>query len=182
MRFNVFCHVINSTYWKFIEKKVEKNLNWISQPKNVINQIKYWKIASRFAFRVREIRRKSWKKLKGKLTRLPAFFRWSSIITDDIMKILPTLPTHDIIVRKMIRVKRGHSVDSNTGETLSGWKLCFACLPMTDKGTIIVEWIVSISFAFSWVVVGVSVVVHAAVVSNMSKKLVDVKFAIVFVW
>lgn len=50
---------------------------------------------------------------------LPAFFRWSSIITDDTINTLPMLPTTDKPEMNKSRAIRDHCDDSVTGRTSS---------------------------------------------------------------
>lgn len=57
---------------------------------------------------------------------LPAFFKWSSIITDDIIKTFPMLPTTDRHARHSKRAILDHSVDNVTGEKSLMW--CFVLL------------------------------------------------------
>lgn len=48
---------------------------------------------------------------------LPAFFKWSSTITDDIIKTLPTVPITDKHASNNKRAIRDHSDDNVTGDT-----------------------------------------------------------------
>lgn len=50
------------------------------------------------------------------IVHLPAFFKWSSIITEDIMNTFPMLPTTDRHANTNNLAILGHSVDSVTGE------------------------------------------------------------------
>ena len=51
---------------------------------------------------------------------LPAFLRGSTIIGDEIMKTLPTLPITDNMESKMRRASLDHSDESVTGDTKLG--------------------------------------------------------------
>lgn len=57
-------------------------------------------------------------------------------MTEEIMKMLPTLPITETMVRKMRRASRDHSDDNVTGETFSGCIECLLCLEITAKGVI----------------------------------------------
>lgn len=54
---------------------------------------------------------------------LPAFFKWSSIMTDEIMKTFPMLPTTDKHASTSKRAILDHSVDSVMGEKSFIWCL-----------------------------------------------------------
>lgn len=53
----------------------------------------------------------------------PAFFKWSSIITDDIIKTFPILPTTAKHASTSNRAMDDHSVDNVTGEKSFIWCL-----------------------------------------------------------
>lgn len=61
-------------------------------------------------------KRVGWHHEWGCVRHLPAFLRWSSIITDDIMNTLPMLPMTDRHANTNNLAMLGHSVDSVTGE------------------------------------------------------------------
>lgn len=64
---------------------------------------------------------------------LPAFFKWSSIITDEIIKTFPILPITDRIDNNSNRDILDHSnVDNVTGEMFSCF--CWICLVNNARG------------------------------------------------
>lgn len=110
---------------------------------------------------------------------LPAFLRWSSIITDEIMNTFPMLPMTDKQASTSKRAILGHSVDNVTGEKSLMCGRVLLTNPWMcrwDENNVVVNLVVAAVVVTTAGAIAVSVPLTVTLLLNNNVATVDVAF------